>query len=92
MSAALMTWYNMIESQLMALLTAILAGVTVPVEDLQSSEFGLRSRSFDQIGQADNRGYIVEGISRVNIPAPVLQHLCLAAKDKGKRSPGMADI
>ena len=76
----------------MTLVTAILAGIMVPVEYLDASQFGLRARSFYQVGQADYRGQGKGDLGGVDIAGSIFQHLCFAAENQGKGSPGSADV
>jgi hypothetical protein len=74
---------NMVESELVAYFSAILAGIVVAVEYLKPAQFGLRMWSFDQIRQSNNRRYGVMSAGCVDISGAIFQHLCLAAENEG---------
>ena len=81
MLSALMSGHHMVQGQLMALFTAILAGKMVAVEDFYARQFGLGSRSPDQTCQANNRGQRVRKPGSMDISGPIFQHLRLTAEN-----------
>jgi hypothetical protein len=92
MPPALMTGDNVIQRQLMTLLSAILTCIMIPIKNLHSGQFRLRPGPLDQIGQTDDGWNGENGIRSVDISGSIFQHLCFAAENQGKSTPGTADV
>jgi hypothetical protein len=77
MFTATTSWYDMVKGQVFALLTAILAAISVTLEDLMLSQFSLPSWTPDEMRQPDYRWNIKNAGDRVNITSAVFNDLSL---------------
>ena len=55
--ASKMSWDNMVQGKLPDLLTAILAGILVAVENLKASQLPFRPGTLNHMGYSDYRGH-----------------------------------
>lgn len=81
----------MVNGQL-AIPAAVLAGVSVAVEDADTGELALRPGPADDDLQPDDRGYGEGGAGGVDVAQPVLEHLGLARYDLGQGPSRLADV
>jgi hypothetical protein len=83
---------NVVQSQFAGLLATVLAGETVPIEDLLAREAHLRSRPLDHVDET-NDGRETENVSgAVEDIFAVFQDLGLAAVHQDERPSGVADV
>src|SRR4030043_311332 len=85
------TRYHVVERQVPTLLSAVLAGVLVPVEYLVACHLALSMRSPYQLGEADDGRQLVSVVECVDIAESVLQHLRFALVDEDDGATGAAD-
>jgi hypothetical protein len=89
--AAPIAGYDVVEGEVAAFLSAVLAGVFVPIEYLVAGHLSATSRSPDKLGETDNRGELDGGIDGVDIAKAVLNHLRFALEDEDDGAAGAAD-
>ncbi len=84
-------WYHVVERKVSALLAAVLAGVSIPIEYLVAGHLALAMGASYQLRQADNRGQL-DGLSkRMDIAEAVFNHLRFALPDEDDGAAGAAD-
>jgi hypothetical protein len=91
MLAAAVARCDMVEGQVSAFFSAVLAGVFIAVEYLVAGHLPIASRPPDKAGEADNGGELDSGADRVDIAETVLDHLRFALEDKDDGAAGAAD-
>lgn len=74
-----------------ALLSAVLAGVAVAVENLVAGHLSFPMGTFNHLRQAYDRGQLDSGADGVDGADAVLNHLRLAPKDEDDGAAGAAD-
>src|SRR5215213_5639353 len=84
--------HDVVDSQIVALPPAILAGVAIADEDFTPRELHPRPRPVDQIDHADHRGRGKDARRRLHDPAVGLQHFRLAVEDEQDRPTDVADV
>lgn len=74
-----------------ALLSAVLAGIAVAVENLVAGHLSFPTGTFNHLSQAYDRGELDGGADGVDGADPVLNHLRFALEDEHHRPAGAAD-
>lgn len=92
MSTTEMARDDVIDGQRGCMLTAVLANEIIPSQDLSLGQLDLRPRSFDHPLQADDRRDGISARYRLELAAPIQNHLCFSIQDQRKSTPGIANI
>ncbi len=74
-----------------ALLAAVLAGISIPIEYLVAGHLALPVGSLYHTVEADDGGKLEDGRERVDIAESVLDHLRFALVDEDDGAAGAAD-
>ena len=91
MLTAAITGYDMVEGEVAAFITTVLAGVFVPIEYLIAGHLSLPAGTSDKLSEADDGGELNGGIDGVDIAEAVLNHLRFALEDEDDGAAGAAD-
>jgi hypothetical protein len=81
-----------VEREVTGVLPAVLALKPVAQEDVAARQAALRSRSADEVDEADYRRDLVDDGRAVQVAASVFQYFGLAAVDKYKRPLDVTDV
>jgi len=83
--------YHVVEGKVAALLSAVLAGVFIAVEDFIAGHLAHAAGSSNELGEADDGGKLDGVGERVDVPEAVLNHLRFALPDEDDGAAGAAD-
>ena len=75
-SAAAVSWQNVIDGERDSRPSAVLAGVSITVKDFQAGELWFRARALDEVRHADDRGQRESFRCRVNETGSPAFRLC----------------
>lgn len=82
MATTEMAWDDVIDGQRAGMLTAILADKVIAAQDLALGQLDLRARSLDHPLQANDRGHGIIIRHRLDLAAPIQDHLGLTVQDQ----------
>jgi hypothetical protein len=81
-----------VQRQVPRLLAAVLAGEAVAEEDIAAGEAANRSRSANEVDEADDGGDFEEQCRAVEVTAAVLDDLSFAAINQYESAPDVANV
>jgi len=91
MLAAAIAGYDVVQREMPALLSAVLAGVAVTVENLVAGHFSFPMGTFNHLGEAYDRGQLDSGADSVDSADAVLNHLRFSPEDEDDGAASTAD-
>src|SRR5205814_867588 len=91
-AAAAMLWHHVIQREVLGADPAVLAGMTIPQEDLTPRQPNPGPRTFDQVVQANHGGDVPGAGGRMQNGAVDLEDLGLATVNQNQGAPRMANV